>query len=82
MMCNDVEGLCDSFHNNSNMTNVSSSDIYSDAEASTRQHAVTKSNEKLFPGQKLLKAPRVTPHDKLHSHELSHFGYNSKESEY
>ena len=82
MMCNDMEGLCDSFHNNSNMTNVSSSDIYSDAEASTRQHAITKSNEKLYPGQKLLKAPRVIPTDRFQSHELSHFGFNSKESEY
>ena len=76
MMCNDIEGLYDSINNNSNMTsNLSSSEIYSDAEASIRQNVPTKSN------QKSLKAPRVNPSDRLHSHELSHFGLSSKENE-
>ena len=71
-----MEGLYDSINNNSNMTsNLSSSEIYSDAEASIRQNVPTKLN------QKSLKAPRVNPSDRHQNHELSHFGFSSKENE-
>ena len=76
MMCNDMEGLYDSINNNSNMTsNLSSSEIYSDAEASMRQNIASRSN------RLTLKAPRVNPSDRLHNYELSHFGFSSKENE-
>ena len=77
LMRNDMEGLYDSINNNSNeRSNLSSTEIYSDTEASNRQHVTTKLN------QQLLKAPRLNPSDRLNNHDVSRFGFNSKENEY